>query len=388
MFLPIGDSPNFRATPWVTYGLIAVNVLVYLLMLPLGWQQVSAADPGVRAYVEVLRQERGVAVSAVSVYDAVVFRYGFKPRWPALSDMLTAMFLHGGLLHLVGNMLFLWIYGDNVEHRLGRVGFLLAYLAAGLAGTLGDALLRAGSAIPSVGASGAISGVLGFYFVWFPRNRVRVWIFLFPIFFDIVELPARIVLGIYLVVDNLLPALLGAGSGVAGGAHLGGFAAAAALALGFDRFHLARPEGELRARPTPTASAAGVPRDALRTALAQGDLGGGLAVLMAASDPRQPPVDPVDALVLAERLAAAGHPRAALAVNQRVLADHPRGAVAARAHLLLAEVLVAAFSLPTEAAQHLVRGLEAGADAAAAARLRELLAELARSGVVPRRWLH
>src|SRR5690606_30537250 len=118
------------------------------------------------------------------------------------------MFLHASFLHLFGNMLFLWIYGDNVEHQLGHGRFLIAYLATGAAAVAFHMIGAAGSAVPMVGASGAISGALGFYFVFFPRNRVRLAWFLPPFLFQVFEVPARIVLGFYIVLDNLLPYLL------------------------------------------------------------------------------------------------------------------------------------------------------------------------------------
>ena len=147
------------------------------------------------------------------------------------------MFMHGGWMHLAGNMLFLWIYGDNVEHRLGHVGYLVAYLAAGLAATLFFAMFVPNSQIPMLGASGAISGVLGFYFLWFPRNRIKVFVFLFPLLMTTLLIPSRIVLGVYLVIDNILPFLTRPveGSGVAHGAHIGGFLAGLGLALAIDR---------------------------------------------------------------------------------------------------------------------------------------------------------
>jgi len=162
---------------------------VFVVLFPLGHQAAGLDDPALGDYLAMLAREQGVRpdllkrlalAGEISAYDLVVYHYGFKPARPSPLDMLSSMFLHGGLLHLLGNMLFLWIYGDNVEHRLGRLGFLAAYLGTGVAASLGDGLIRMGSSIPSVGASGAISGVLGLYFLWFPRNRVRVWIFLFP----------------------------------------------------------------------------------------------------------------------------------------------------------------------------------------------------------------
>ncbi len=130
-------------------------------------------------------------------------------------------------------MLFLWIFGDNVEHRRGKLGYLLTYQGTGMAATLFFSLFAPDSRVPMLGASGAISGILGCYFWWFPANQVRVFIFLFPFFMDVVQVPARFVLGIYLLVDNLLPFLLkvGAATGVAHGAHIGGFLAGLALAV-------------------------------------------------------------------------------------------------------------------------------------------------------------
>ena len=230
---PLSDSPNSTRTPFVTYLLIAVNVLVFLAFtLPMSGQQASPGDPRVTAYVSALRESLPPGVSlrevigSISIYDLFVFEHGYKPGAPSLSDLLAAMFLHGGFMHLFGNMLFLWIYGDNVEHRLGPVKYLFWYLMTGVAATLFFSMLAPGSLVPMVGASGAISGVLGFYFWWFPRNVVRVLVLLFPIFVRVVEIPARIVLGIYLFIDNVLPMLIaggGGGGGVAHGAHIGGF---------------------------------------------------------------------------------------------------------------------------------------------------------------------
>ncbi len=226
MFLPIGDSPNLARTPWLTWILIGVNVALHLALWPLSFQAVDRQDPVLAEYMAVLAAERGAVPAQVSRADLVRFEHGFKPSRMELADAFSSMFLHGGMAHLLGNMLFLWIFGDNVEHRLGRGRFLLAYLGTGVAAAMGDALLRWDSSIPSVGASGAISGVLGLYFAWFPHNRVRVFVFLFPFIMETIELSARFVLGIYLVVDNILPLLLSGGAGgISYGAHIGGFAA-------------------------------------------------------------------------------------------------------------------------------------------------------------------
>ncbi|HPF36028.1 MAG TPA: rhomboid family intramembrane serine protease [Candidatus Krumholzibacteria bacterium] len=243
---PLSDSPNPRGLPWITLALILANVLAFLLLLPRTQRAADPADPRLAEYVLTLaRQQRddlgGLTpadvpagdlrdiASRVSQYDLTVFDHGSRPDALSLPDMLTSMFLHAGWLHLLGNMLYLWIYGNNAEDRLGRARYLLAYLGTGVAAALADAALRHGSGIPAVGASGAVSGVLGMYFIWFPRNKVRVLVIL-PPFLRTLELGARWVLGFYLVADNILPMLSGGGGGVAHGAHLGGFAAGAALA--------------------------------------------------------------------------------------------------------------------------------------------------------------
>lgn len=237
MLLPIGDSPNPPGTPWVTYGLIAVNVGIFLALLPLTGEAPTAGDPLLAEYLRALGDAAPAA--GVTRYDLVLFAYGFRPAEPSALDLVTAMFLHGGWLHLGGNMLYLWIFGDNVEHRLGRVGALAVYLGTGILAGLGDAALRPGSPIPSVGASGAISGLLGCYFVWFPANKVRVLLLLFPFYVGTVDLPVRLVLGLFVLVDNLLPfLLLGSQGGVSYGAHLGGFVGGAALALALARLGL------------------------------------------------------------------------------------------------------------------------------------------------------
>jgi membrane associated rhomboid family serine protease len=241
MFLPYGDTPNPPTTPYLNYLLIGVNVAVFVfLSLPLSASRPDLNDPllidflqamGARGYVSAEQ-----VLQRVSAYDLFVFRYGFRPADPSVFTLFTSMFLHGGWLHLAGNMLFLWIFGDNVEHRLGRLGYLAGYLATGAAATLFFALFVPDSQIPLVGASGAISGVLGCYFLWFPRNKVKTFVFLFPILMHTFYLPARLVLGFYLVIDNLVPFLInsGQGVGVAHGAHIGGFGAGLALAFGAD----------------------------------------------------------------------------------------------------------------------------------------------------------
>jgi membrane associated rhomboid family serine protease len=247
VFLPIGDSPNpERFTPYVTWGIIAVNIFIFVFInIPLSAKLVDASNPLLIDYVRML-VEQGIpesyirmALSQTSLNDLLLFKYGYKPADPTVISLFTSLFLHGSLMHLLGNMLFLYIYGDNAEHQLGRIGFFLMYLATGVIATLSFALFAGFSLAPLVGASGAISGVLGYYFLMFPNNRVKVFILLFPIFMNVVRIPARIVLGIFVLIDNLLPFLAQAGGNVAFGAHLGGFFAGLAIAaLGESRLHL------------------------------------------------------------------------------------------------------------------------------------------------------
>jgi membrane associated rhomboid family serine protease len=243
MFLPYGDTPNPVTATYVNWLLIGINVTVFLIVtVPLMVSQVDLSDPLLLDYLRsygarglVSQQE---ILQNISAYDLFVFRYGFRPAAPTLSTLMSCMFLHGSWMHLAGNMLFLYIFGNNVEARLGSLPYLLVYLVTGVVATLFFAVFAPGSQIPLVGASGAISGVLGCYFLWFPRNRVKTFLFLFPFLMTTVMLPARLVLGVYLIIDNLLPFIVngGVGSGVAYGAHIGGFLGGLGLAYGFDRW--------------------------------------------------------------------------------------------------------------------------------------------------------
>jgi membrane associated rhomboid family serine protease len=240
MFLPIGDHPNPRSFPYVTAALIAVNVVIYVfLSLPMSFEPANAADPRLREYVGIIARSLPPGVSPASVigqvtdYDLFTFQWGFRPDAMKVSDLFASMFLHGGFMHLFGNMLFLWIYGNNVEHRLGGLWYLVAYLVCGVAAALFQAVFNLTSGIPMIGASGAISGVLGFYLWWFPHNKIKVFLFLFPFYAGTVLIPAVFVLVMYLVVDNLLPFFFASteGGGVAHGAHIGGFLAGLAIAM-------------------------------------------------------------------------------------------------------------------------------------------------------------
>ena len=370
MFLPLGDEPNPRGVPVVTYSLIGINVAVFLFVtLPLSAVPPGLDDPALAEYLRALESQLSprmalAALQQVSAYDLVVFSYGFRPIDPDLLALFTSMFLHGGFMHLAGNMLFLWIYGDNVEHRLGPARYLVAYLGTGILATLSHAVLDLGSALPMVGASGAISGVLGFYFVWFPRNRVRLWIMLFPIFMNVVYAPARLVLGIYLIVDNLLPFLAtrgAGGGGVAYGAHIGGFVGGLAYAWWRERREVQRrpadfePDPEVPAFDADPSSVRGI-----RQLIAAGEHERAAPAYFGLSPARTARLlMPVDSINFGRWLANNGHPDAALVVYQRHLRDYPLGPYAAEAHLGAGLVQLYARNQPTAAYQHLVAVLDA-----------------------------
>ncbi len=374
MFLPLGDEPNPRGVPVVTYSLIGINVGIFLMLtLPLSAVRPSMDDPALAEYLRTITSQFGGRVSAAqllqqtSSYDLFVFQWGFRPADPGILSLFTAMFLHGGFMHLAGNMLFLWIYGDNVEYRLGRLPYLVAYLGTGVVATLAHALLDLGSALPTVGASGAISGVLGFYFVWFPRNRVRL-LLLLPFFFHIVYAPARFVLGIYLILDNLLPFLASrgvAGGGVAYGAHIGGFIGGLAYAWWRERRELRRPRPEFdqefeeeldtEAEATPAFEADPASIRGVRQAIGEGRYAEAAPHYFALSSARTARLlMPEDSIRFGGWLANHGHADAALIVYQRHLRDFPLGPYAAEAHLGAGLVQLHARQQPTAAYQHLV----------------------------------
>jgi membrane associated rhomboid family serine protease len=208
VFLPIGDEPNVRhRPPWANYALILANVVVFLGAL-------AAGREGGRGY------------------DALVERYAYVPAAPTFETLFTSMFMHGGFGHLLGNMLYLWIFGDNVETKLGSVGYLAAYFASGVVATALFGVVNPNSAVPLVGASGAISGVQGIYFLLFPRNRVRLLIWFYYV--TVVHVKARWIIAFWFVLNDVVPVVLGRsvlGDNVAHAAHLGGFASGLAVAF-------------------------------------------------------------------------------------------------------------------------------------------------------------
>ena len=247
MVIPVHDINPLRRTPWVTYVLIAINVIV-LLLTPVAAGTVAtgpgqaalcrqaafydryAAIPRELAHNQPLRlvPTGQIGIDQGSV-GCVIARPGYR-KIPFLS-VLYSMFLHAGWLHLLGNMLFLLVFGNNVEDRLGRLRYLLFYLACGFVAAYGFAFANAGSVEPIIGASGAIAGVLGAYLALYPR--ARVWSLVPFLFFIPVRIPAWLVLGLWFVLQWAYSAGFaapGAGS-VAYLAHVFGFVAGLAAGL-------------------------------------------------------------------------------------------------------------------------------------------------------------
>ena len=263
--IPVHDVNPVRRTPWVTYLLIAANIVVFLLT-----PAVTSMGVESTAVAELCRQEafydRYAAIPREMIGDeplpvvpngevgtgagglGCVVGPPAYDKEPALS-VLYAMFLHGSWLHLLGNMLFLWVFGNNIEDRFGRFKFLLFYLLCGYAAAYGFALTNADSSQPLIGASGAVAGVLGAYLVLYPR--VRVWSLVPLLFFIPLRLPAWLVLGLWFALQWVYSAgfaTSGAGE-VAYLAHVVGFVVGMLGAIPFLRRKPPYPSQRARTRP-------------------------------------------------------------------------------------------------------------------------------------------
>ncbi len=220
--VPIRDKNPTTITPYVTYGLIAVNVLAFLYEASLPPQALN----GFLNLFAVVPRELTQSFSGVTINQPV-------PEWAFL---ITSQFLHGGFLHLAGNMLFLWIFGNNVEEKLGRFKYLLFYLACGVLASLAQWFFAQDSAIPSLGASGAIAGVMGAYILRFPRVEI-VGVIPLGFFFPTFRVPAFFFLGFWFIQQAFYglasleaPTNIGMESGgIAYWAHAGGFVFGAIL---------------------------------------------------------------------------------------------------------------------------------------------------------------
>ncbi len=199
--IPLRDDQPTFSTPFVNYFLIVLNVLVFVWELSVGLDGATS--------------EFGLVPRNVL---AVLTGHSHDPAAAAIVPLFTSMFLHGSLFHVAGNMLFLWIFGDNVEDHLGHFSYLVFYLLSGAAAGITHILLNLNSRLPTVGASGAIAGVMGAYFILYPRARVLTWFFVFVLW-----LPAWLVLGYWFLFQFFAVPQVAA-TGVAVWAHLGGFA--------------------------------------------------------------------------------------------------------------------------------------------------------------------
>ncbi|QEH34670.1 Rhomboid protease GluP [Aquisphaera giovannonii] len=248
MVLPLGDLVPTRIVPVVTYAIITANVLMFLVQENLGerftyayactpWEVTNGEDidqpvevgPPVPMRVRDPDDPTGRRILVVRQRQVIEHAPSAIPPWMTL---FTCMFLHGGWMHLLGNMLYLWIVGDNVEEVLGPFLYFVVYIACGLAGSLAQIAAAPDSIIPTLGASGAIAGIMGAYVVWFPQNQMRVLLFRI-----ITVLPAVIVIGGWIVLQIVLGAgafgQMGKSGGVAYLAHVGGAVTGIAVALLF-----------------------------------------------------------------------------------------------------------------------------------------------------------
>lgn len=215
--IPIGDDNNDRTvTPFVNYFLIAINIVVFIFL-----QKLGTNDTFLLSFATI--PEEILTGTDVTAADGL----GISPS-PVYITIITSMFMHGSIAHISGNMLYLWIFGDNLENVMGHVKYLVFYLLCGVLATLAHvfttAALGHSTLVPSLGASGAISGVLGGYLLLFPKNKVRVFVFRF-----VTIVPAWVSLGIWIAMQLVSSMTMlggeGTGGGVAYAAHIGGFVA-------------------------------------------------------------------------------------------------------------------------------------------------------------------
>ena len=210
MLFPYKDDNPRILVPYVTYCIIGINALIFVLQFNLG-------------------------ISDQSAEKEFIYRFGFIPADFSIITIFTSMFLHGGISHIMGNMWFLWVFGDNVEGVLGHLKYAIFYLMCGLAATISQLLINPNSTLPMVGASGAIAGVLGMYMIRFPHARVHVFAFII-IFFTTFRIPAMFVLGFWFF-NQLTNGFGSLGFDTTGGvawfAHIGGFIAGVMLNQAF-----------------------------------------------------------------------------------------------------------------------------------------------------------
>jgi membrane associated rhomboid family serine protease len=228
MVLPLrDDDTDRRIVPIVTYALIAANIVVWLLELRFGEKFINGFST---VPFEITHNTDLVGLQTVHAGGQSIPIQLYPGPTPIYLTLLSSMFMHASWLHIGGNMLYLWIFGDNIEDRVGSVKFLLFYVLCGLAADAADIVFKPDSIIPSLGASGAIAGVLGAYLVLFPKRKVKVLVAR-----RVVDMPAFIVLGLWIVLQvvSQISIVGGQTGGVAYMAHIGGFVAGVALIFPF-----------------------------------------------------------------------------------------------------------------------------------------------------------
>lgn len=238
---PIGDdNSDITITPVINYLFIAVNILVFVFL-----QVLLGGDAFTYAFSLVPKEvATGVDITGVQVVRDSLGNIGevrhYATPLPVYFNFLSSMFMHGGFMHLFGNMLFLFIFGDNIENHIGHIRYFIFYIICGFAAALGQVILDSDSIIPMLGASGAISGVLGGYLILFPHRRVQAFIFRF-----FTEVPAYVALGIWISYQLILGYFTPPGTGgVAYAAHIGGFLAGLLLIMLFAIGTGARSRGQ------------------------------------------------------------------------------------------------------------------------------------------------
>lgn len=224
MVMPLGDDDlDRRSVPVVTYVLITLNVIVWLLEL-------KGGDHFINGYsavpFEITHNTDLIGTQMVQAGGQAIPIELYAGPKPIYLTLLTSMFMHASWMHIIGNMVYLWIFGDNIEDRIGRAKFLVFYLVCGIAASAAQIAFSSNSVIPSLGASGAIAGVLGAYLVLFPKKNVRVFLAR-----QVVNMPAFIVLGLWIALQIVSQVGVSGGqsSGVAYLAHIGGFLAGVLL---------------------------------------------------------------------------------------------------------------------------------------------------------------
>ena len=241
MIMPLYDDNSQRIrTPFVNYTLIAMNIFVFVMFQNFGENErfiytFSAVPAEIISGKDI---QSSPTVLGKTRSGEEIIRPGLEPTpFTVYITLITSMFMHGGIAHILGNMLFLWIFGDNVEDRLGHLQYLLFYITVGILASLAHVatcvLLKSDLLTPSLGASGAISGVMGAYLLFFPNNNVTVLIFRF-----VTTVPAMVAVGLWFAMQlfsSFMELGAGEGGGVAYGAHIGGFIAGLPLAFFIDK---------------------------------------------------------------------------------------------------------------------------------------------------------